>query len=374
MNSIKEILKIKTEKAGKKLKKNFIITVNNFMRKTVVVLIFIAVVVLLYNFGVIKNTFNAMAREAVFLDSMNDFSDMLIPKNSTAICMLTNSGEYSANKNNKNSVATQEENVIKNEDGDIESENTENEPYNVDFSKEKSSISVVNNNIIVSNAANKSFDIDNILSLPLQFKKTDGYKALIIHTHTTESYMPDDRNDDPKKNITRVGEEFAKVLNEKGIKTLHEKTVHDVPYSKSYINELKSIENILAQHPSIEVIIDVHRDALYNSNNEKIKPVTVINGKKVAQVMLVCGTDAMGLPHDNWKSCFSFALKVQNDMNKNYPNFARPVNLREERFNTHMSANSVIFEIGANGNTLQEAVFAGHYAALSIANVLNGKN
>ena len=348
------------------MKKNFIITVNNFMRKVVVALIFIIISLLLFNLGIVKNTFNAMAREAVFMEKRQEFSDIIFPKNSEVICMLTNSQgkNISIAKDNKKS-----QKEIENEKTEVEK--TENEPANVDFSKEKSSISVVNNNIIVSNAAKKSFDINSILSLPLQFKKTDGYKVLIIHTHTTESYMPDDRNNNPEKNITRVGEEFAHVLNEKGIKTLHEKTVHDVPYSKSYINEQKSIEKILAEHPSIEVIIDVHRDALYNSKNEKIKPVTTINGKKVAQVMLVCGTDAMGLPHNNWKSCFSFALKLQNDMNKNYPNFARPVNLREERFNTHMTANSVIFEIGANGNTLEEAVLAGHYAALSIANVLN---
>ena len=341
------------------------------MTKIVVVLIFIIVSLLLFNLGIVKNTFNAMARETVFMEKRQDLSDIIIPKNSAVICMLTNS----QGKNNnivKDNIKPKEETNKKTENENVKK--IENEPANVDFSKEKSSISVVNNNIIVSNAAKKSFDINSILSLPLQFKKTEGYKVLIIHTHTTESYMPDDRNNNPEKNITRVGEEFAKVLNEKGIKTLHEKTVHDVPYSKSYINEQKSIEKILAEHPSIEVIIDVHRDALYNSKNEKIKPVTTINGKKVAQVMLVCGTDAMGLPHNNWKSCFSFALKLQNDMNKNYPNFARPVNLREERFNTHMTANSVIFEVGANGNNLEEAVLAGHYAALSIANVLNSGN
>ncbi len=337
------------------------------MRKTVFVLIFIVSFVFLYNIGAISRVFEAMAEEAVFLQDKKDISKILSPGNQDIVYMLTNSKENIIPK----TIIV--ENKPEKEENKKEASVAVDEPNNVDFSKEKSSISVENNNIIVSNAARKSFDIESILNMPLSFKKTDGYKVLIIHTHTTESYMPNDRDNDPSKNITRVGEEFARVLNESGIKTLHEKTVHDVPYSQSYINELKSIEKILSQHPSIEVIIDVHRDALYNSKNEKIKPVASVNGEKAAQVMLVCGTDAMGLPHENWKSCFSFALKVQNDMNKNYPNLARPVNLREERFNTHKTKNSVIFEIGANGNTLEEAILGGRYAAKSIANILNGK-
>jgi len=241
----------------------------------------------------------------------------------------------------------------------------------VDISNAKSKDSVEEKNIIISNTPKKQFNITELLNRPLNYNKTDGYKVLIIHTHTTESYLPNDRSENQAENIVRVGEEFTKVLTENGIKTLHCKTVHDAPYSKSYINELSSIQKILKEHPSIEVIIDVHRDGLYNSKNEKLRPVTEINGETAAQVMLVCGTDASGLPHETWQSCFSFALKVQNNMNKNYPNLARPVNLRTERFNTHMTSNSVIFEIGSNGNTLEEAVNGAKYAAQAVSDIIN---
>lgn len=243
----------------------------------------------------------------------------------------------------------------------------------VDISHDKPANSVESSNIIVSNTPKKQFNINELLNRPLEYSETDGYKVLIIHTHTTESYLPNDRSENQAENIVRVGEEFTNVLTKNGIKTLHCKTVHDAPYSKSYINELASIEKILAEHPSIEVVIDVHRDGLYNSKNEKLRPVANINGEEAAQVMLVCGTDASGLPHETWQSCFSFALKIQSNMNKNYPNLARPINLRTERFNTHMTKNSVIFEIGANGNTLKEAVNAAKYAAQSIADVINKK-
>lgn len=348
------------------MKKSFIILVNDLTKKIIIFLFCVLGITILCTSGLIGGMFRAMAYDSVFINDESKLKNMMSFEISEIIPHLTNS-TYNAydSKTLPQTVSTE----VKKEE-----EKSVNEPANVDFSKEKSTISVSAKDIIVSNAAKKSFDIPTLLSMPLSYTKTQGYKVLIIHTHTTESYLPDDRCEDQNKNIVRVGEEFERVLNENNIKTLHVKTVHDVPYSKSYINQLKTIEQTLKEHPSIEVIIDVHRDALYNSKQEKLKPVTKIGNEKTAQVMLVCGTNAMGLQHDYWKNCFSFALKIQENMNKNYPNLARPINLREERFNTHMTKNSVIFEIGANGNTLEEAIRAGGYAAQCIANVINGKN
>lgn len=355
------------------MKKSFVIFINDFFKKLIFFLALIFGAVFVFSSGIAEGIFEAMAYDAVFCGEEGILRDAFSFNATIVVTRLTGSvPKPEIVKTTKITVPSskkEEENkeVTKN------AENNTEEPANVDFSKEKSQKSVVANDIIVSNFAGKSFDIPSLLSLPLSYEKTQGYKVLIIHTHTTESYLPDDRNEDQTKNVVRVGEEFAKVLNENNIKTLHIKKVHDSPYNKSYINELATIEETLKQYPSIEVIIDVHRDALYNSKNEKLKPVTVVNGEKTAQVMLVCGTNAMGLQHDYWQNCFSFALKIQKKMNECYPNLARPVNLREERFNTHKTKNSVIFEIGANGNTLEEAVSAGRYAAKCVADVINGK-
>lgn len=350
------------------MKKSFIILVNDLTKKIVIISICVLLIILLCTNGIIGGIFRAMAYDGVFINENNTFKKIMSFDVSDIVPYMTNYA-YNIYENNNQAEIRNKKEEIK----EKTQKESVNEPTNVDFSKEKSSISVSADDIIVSNGANKSFDISSLLSMPLSYTKNQGYKVLIIHTHTTESYLPDDRCENQSKNIVRVGEEFARVLNENGIKTLHVKTVHDSPYSKSYINQLKTIEQTLKEYPSIEVIIDVHRDALYNSKQEKLKPVTTINNEKTAQVMLVCGTDAMGLQHDYWQNCFSFALKIQRDMNKNYPNLARPINLREERFNTHMTKNSVIFEIGANGNTLEEAIRAGGYAAQSIANVINEK-
>ena len=245
-------------------------------------------------------------------------------------------------------------------------------PDSKDFSSQKSTTN--NQQIVVKNHAEKNFNVEELLKKPLVFdKSTGGYKVLVVHTHTTESYFPNDRDNDETKNMIRVGKEFANVLEENNIKTLHISKVHDVPYTTSYKKSLESVTAALQEHPTIEVVIDLHRDALYDNNGGKIKPLTTINGSDAAQVMIVTGTEKGGLPHPNWIDNLTFAVKVQNDMQQHYPNLARPVDLRKERFNTHTTKNSIIFEIGANGNTIEEAIAGAKLAAQSVANVLNQK-
>ncbi len=247
-------------------------------------------------------------------------------------------------------------------------------PENVPASKDLSSQTTTNHGIIVKNHAGKSFQLEELLQKPLPYNpSTGGYKVLVVHSHTSESYFPDDRSDDTTKNMIQVGKEFTSVLEENGIKTLHITKVHDVPYTTSYKKSLESVTAALAEHPSIEVVIDLHRDALYNENNEKIRPLTTVNGTSAAQVMIVTGTEKGGLPHPDWAENLAFSLKVQNDLIKNYPNLARPVDLRKERFNTHTTKNSIIIEVGTNGNTIEEAISGARFAAQSVANVLHGK-
>lgn len=243
-------------------------------------------------------------------------------------------------------------------------------PASRDFSNQKSEATV--QNIIIKNHAGKSFQTEELLKKPLPYDATTGgYKVLVVHTHTTESYFPTDRSNDETKNMIQVGKEFSAVLEQNGIKTLHITKVHDVPYTTSYKKSLESVTAALAEHPTIEVVIDLHRDALYNEAGEKVKPLATINGEAAAQVMLVTGTEQGGLPHPNWADNLAFAVKVQRELLTHYPNLARPVDLRKERFNTHTTKNSVIFEIGANGNTLSEAIAGAKLAAQSVANVLN---
>lgn len=247
-------------------------------------------------------------------------------------------------------------------------------PASKDFSNKTKDTHTENRGIVVKNHAGKQFSLDELLQKPLPYHHdTKNYKVLVVHTHTTESYFPDDRSNEETKNMIQVGKAFTQILEENNIPTLHIQTVHDVPYTTSYKKSLESITAALKEHPSIEVVVDLHRDALYNEQNEKVKPLAHINGVDAAQVMIVTGTEKGGLPHPDWAENLAFSLKLQNDMLKNYPNLARPVDLRKERFNTHTTKNSIILEVGANGNTIEEAVLGAQFAAQSVANVLLGK-
>ena len=207
--------------------------------------------------------------------------------------------------------------------------------------------------------------------------------VLIVHTHTSESYRPsslypytptdNSRTEDTDFNVARVGAELASELNSYGINVIHDSELNDYPsYNGSYKKTLELIEKHLHNNPKIDIIIDLHRDAMERSDGIKLSPVCNINGEKSAQVMLVVGTDQGGLTHPGWKNNFSFAVKLQTIINKNFPHLARPVNVRKERFNGHVSEKELIIEVGTTGNTLEEALVSARALAFSINEFYNG--
>ncbi len=194
---------------------------------------------------------------------------------------------------------------------------------------------------------------------------------LIIHTHTSESYMPDEiypyvptdtsRTQDSEYNMVRIGTHLAKRLKDAGIGVIHDKTVHDYPsYSGSYARSLESIKSDMRSYPDIQIVIDIHRDAIIDDDGTAQKVLCNIykDGQTLesAQLMLVVGTNSGGLAHPNWEDNLSFAVKLQNEINKLYPPLMRPVNLRNERFNQHVTSGSILLEVGSSGNTLGEAL------------------
>lgn len=215
------------------------------------------------------------------------------------------------------------------------------------------------------------FEIDFTVSGPL---------VLIVHTHTCEAYTPagDDlyeasdswRTTDQAMNIVAVGNELEQVLTEAGIGVVHDTTVNDYPsYTGSYTRTLEVIERNLEQYPSIQIVIDLHRDSGVSESGEAVATYYTGNGDKTAQVMLVVGTDEGGLPHENWRENLKLALAVQARANASHPGLMRPVNLRQERFNQHATYGSLIVETGFAGNTLDEAkaairLFGSDFAAL----------
>lgn len=233
----------------------------------------------------------------------------------------------------------------------------------------------------INNATNYSVDLDALCAEELYIKPdSDEVQVLIVHTHTTECYDGDEmsgeteRTTDESKNVIAVGNEICDVLESYGIKTLHDTTYHDYPsYQGSYTRALGTIESYLSEYPSIKAVLDIHRDAYVYSDGSKLTVSCDIDGISTAQVMLVTGTNSMGLWHDNWRENLKFAAKIQSAAEIMYPGLMRPVNLRTERFNGHTTMGSLILEVGSNGNTLDEAKEGGRDAARAIAAaLLNG--
>lgn len=235
--------------------------------------------------------------------------------------------------------------------------------------------------IELKNSTNYTPDIDKLINEELSFRinKTEP-SVLIVHTHTSEAYLPvetedfvqsdPNRTQNPKYNVVRVGDEFKKALESKGVVVIHDKTVHDYPsYNGSYINTLKTIEKQIAKNPSIKIVVDIHRDAV-EADGTVYKFSTEIEHKKCAQVMIVTGSDANGIENPNWRENLKFALKFQRRMNLLYPGLTRAVSLVRERYNTHITTGSLILEVGTTGNTLEEAVNAAYYSGLALGDML----
>jgi stage II sporulation protein P len=227
----------------------------------------------------------------------------------------------------------------------------------------------ISGGLTVRNGTVYELDIGGILAEgPPQRLPAEGPQILIIHTHSSEAYTPagldryeasdTNRTEDERFNIIRVGDELCGIYEAAGLQVLHDRGVYDYPsYTGSYGRSGASVEAWLAEYPGIAVVLDVHRDAL-GSEGVVYKIMAEESGAVASQVMLLCGSDASGLEHPNWRANLSLALYLQNAVNREHPSLMRPVELVPQRYNQHLSRGSLILEVGSSGNTLQEALAA----------------
>ena len=145
------------------------------------------------------------------------------------------------------------------------------------------------------------------------------------------------------------------------INVVHDKTYHDYPsYTGSYSRSLKTVTNLL-KDTKADIIIDLHRDAI--GSYSSYAPTIKIGDDDCAQVMFVIGTNGGGLEHPNWKSNLQFAVKMQKKANDLYPNFFKPIILRNSRYNQHLGKAACIIEVGSTGNTLDQCLNSMKYLA-----------
>lgn len=215
---------------------------------------------------------------------------------------------------------------------------------------------------------------------PIKLDDTDEPQVLIYHTHATESYQPYDcdwydlsynaRNVDNSKNMVAVGNILEQKLKNAGIGVIHDTTQHDNPsYTGAYSRSETTINSYLEKYPSIKVILDVHRDAL-QGDNVITAPTVEIDGKKVAQIMIVATHDNNSGTQPNYKENFKFASAVQQTLEKSHPTITRPMLFDEREYNQEMASGALLVEVGGHGNTLSEAQYAMSYFADALIDVL----
>lgn len=237
---------------------------------------------------------------------------------------------------------------------------------------------------IRNSTANADADLRAAVStenLPFTIElNSDEPQVLILHTHATETYQTWEellydttftaRTKDTALNMCAVGQAMADVLNAAGITTLHDTTLHDSPsYTESYARSAQTARRYLEEYPSIKVVLDVHRDAI-ESEGARVKPVTELEGRKTAQVMIIAGCDngtTVNLP--NWRLNLRFAAAWESRMESLYPGLTRPVLCGYRFYNQDVCTGALLIEIGGHANTLEEAVRAGQYAAAALADL-----
>lgn len=241
------------------------------------------------------------------------------------------------------------------------------------------------NNVYLKNNTSLKIDLKEFLNAPLGFKveKNESPQVLIMHTHTTETFLNENRDTytdtdlsrttDTNKNMAFLGKIVADKLNGAGIVTLHDTTLHDYPsYSGSYTRSAKTVSSYLKKYPDIKIVLDLHRDAIAQNDTDKVKLTADINGKKAAQIMLVMGAQAGSVKNfPNWKENLKLAVKLQQNLETMYPSLARSISLVAKNYNGSLSTGSMLIEMGTDANSIEEVTYSAELLSNALINTLN---
>lgn len=288
------------------------------------------------------------------------------------------------------SLKLAEDKTLENQENDENNKETNNENNKVNSSQEVIQARTDVTTEAVPNAVNPRFTneyngvkinngtdfalTEEMLTPDIEVNKS---KVAIYHTHTCESYTATEnynytpsgnyRSTDLNFSVARVGDELESQLNSYGISVIHDKTYHDYPaYNGSYGRSLVTAERILAENSDIDIVIDLHRDAIAD---ESYAPKVKIGDEYASQLMFVMGTNGAGSSHDNWNQNLKFAIKVMLKANELYPGLFKPIILRNTEYNQHVAKGACIIEVGSTGNTLEESMNSMKYLAKILSEI-----
>ncbi len=220
------------------------------------------------------------------------------------------------------------------------------------------------------------FQLDTLLSYDMSLKEgVDGPQILIYHTHSQEAYI-DSVPGEVSDTVVGAGEYLTRLLESYGYEVLHHTGEYDViSRDEAYTYAEEGLLQVLEEYPTIEVMIDLHRDAVPGG----VKLVTDLNGKSTAQFMFFNGlsnTLQYGpityLPNSYLQDNLAFSLQMHLACNTYFENLTRKIYLKGYRYNMHFKGKSLLIELGAQTNTVEEAYNACEPIAYALHKVLSG--
>jgi stage II sporulation protein P len=196
----------------------------------------------------------------------------------------------------------------------------------------------------------------------------------IYHSHSSEAYRLTSGVDHAwgsEEGVIHVGAQLASILQERyGIPVIHSKKIHDYPvWREAYTKSQKTIKEILEANKSVQIVLDIHRDAGLSSSASF--PTVEVNSVRAARVLIVVTSDKYGLPHPRWEENLTFAYQLNAKLDEVCPGLSRGVSIRNDaRWNQHVHPRAVIVEIGSDKTKRQEAEVSAVYIADAISRVL----
>lgn len=223
------------------------------------------------------------------------------------------------------------------------------------------------------------FDFEPDRKKEIEKPKRESPLIALYHSHTSETYIDDPRQDfrthvAPGEigNVGKVGQKLAEILSEKyQFEVLHTTKVHDQNWTRSYYESRQTVKEIINDYPQVNMILDIHRDGLGANSRELY--TTEIKGKKAARIMIIVTTGKFDFAnlnleaHLNWESNYQFANKLAYKMEKLYPGLLMRIETRDTSYNQDLHPRALLLEIGDYTNTTQEALYSASLLADVIA-------
>lgn len=191
----------------------------------------------------------------------------------------------------------------------------------------------------------------------------------VYFTHTGETYALTDgteRLQGKRGGVVKVGEALQQELQEKyGILVACSDTINDAKYADSYVRSQETLTELLENNPSLQVVLDIHRDAGKSRENSLV----TVNGEEAAPVLIVVGSDARA-PFPNWRENYNLARELAAEINKQHPGLCLGVQIKEGRYNQFLHPGAVLLEVGSVSNSTEEAVRSGRLLAGPVAEMV----